>query len=68
MPLEPAAELLAPARRNRFAVGYFESWDVASLEGAIDDAEEPGTEGGRRAEVPEPTERREEGLLDHVIQ
>jgi len=39
MPLEPAAELLAYARRNGFAVGYFESWDVASLEGAIDAAE-----------------------------
>jgi len=26
MPLEPAAELLARAIRNRFAVGYFESW------------------------------------------
>jgi ketose-bisphosphate aldolase len=40
MPLEPAAELLAHARRKRFAVGYFESWDVASLEGVIDAAEE----------------------------
>ena len=40
MPLEPAAELLAHARRNRFAVGYFESWDVASLEGVIDAAEQ----------------------------
>jgi len=40
MPLEPAAELLDYARRNRFAVGYFESWDVASLEGVIDAAEQ----------------------------
>ena len=40
MPLEPAAELLACARRNGFAVGYFESWDVASLEGVIDAAEQ----------------------------
>jgi fructose/tagatose bisphosphate aldolase len=40
MSLEPAAELLAHARRNRFAVGYFESWDVASLEGVIDAAEQ----------------------------
>jgi fructose/tagatose bisphosphate aldolase len=39
MPLEPAAELLSYARRHRFAVGYFESWDVASLEGVIDAAE-----------------------------
>ncbi|MGD0896740.1 MAG: class II fructose-bisphosphate aldolase [Thermoguttaceae bacterium] len=40
MPLEPAAQLLTHARRNRFAVGYFESWDVASLEGVIDAAEQ----------------------------
>lgn len=40
MPLEPAPELLAHARRNRFAVGYFESWDMASLEGVIDAAEQ----------------------------
>ncbi len=40
MSLEAAVELLAYARRNRFAVGYFESWDVASLEGVIDAAEQ----------------------------
>ncbi len=39
MPLEPAAELLRFARQNQFAVGYFESWDIGSLEGAIDAAE-----------------------------
>jgi fructose/tagatose bisphosphate aldolase len=40
MPLVPATELLAHARRHRFAVGYFESWDLASLEGVIDAAEQ----------------------------
>jgi ketose-bisphosphate aldolase len=39
MPLESAAELLAGARRHGYALGYFESWDMASLEGAIDAAE-----------------------------
>ena len=33
MPLESAAELLTHARRHRYAVGYFESWDLASLGG-----------------------------------
>ncbi len=40
MPLEPAAELLMHARRNHYAVGYFESWDLGSLEGVIDAAEQ----------------------------
>lgn len=40
MPLEPAAELLAHARCQGYAVGYFESWDLASLEGVIDAAEQ----------------------------
>ncbi len=40
MPIEPVTELLAHARRNHYAVGYFESWDIASLEGVIDAAEQ----------------------------
>ena len=40
MPLEPVAELLAHAGRHRYAMGYFESWDLASLEGVIDAAEQ----------------------------
>lgn len=40
MPLEPATEILAHARRHHYAVGYFESWDLASLEGVIDAAEQ----------------------------
>ncbi len=40
MPLQSAVELLAHARKHRYAVGYFESWDLASLEGVIDAAEQ----------------------------
>jgi fructose/tagatose bisphosphate aldolase len=40
MPLEAAVELLSHARRGHYAVGYFESWDIASLEGVIDAAEQ----------------------------
>ncbi|MFZ1934966.1 MAG: class II fructose-bisphosphate aldolase [Thermoguttaceae bacterium] len=40
MPLEAADELLSHASRGRYAVGYFESWDIASLEGVIDAAEQ----------------------------
>jgi ketose-bisphosphate aldolase len=40
MPLESAVELLRHARRHHYAVGYFESWDLASLEGVIDAAEQ----------------------------
>jgi fructose/tagatose bisphosphate aldolase len=39
MALEPIAELMADARRHSYALGYFESWDLASLEGVIDAAE-----------------------------
>ena len=40
MPLVPAADLMSHALRHRYAVGYFESWDVASLQGVIDAAEQ----------------------------
>jgi len=40
MPLESAVELLGHAHRCGYAVGYFESWDLASLEGVIDAAEQ----------------------------
>jgi ketose-bisphosphate aldolase len=40
MPLESAVELLSHACRHNYAVGYFESWDMASLEGVIDAAEQ----------------------------
>ena len=40
MPLESAVELLSHAGRRHYAVGYFESWDLASLEGVIDAAEQ----------------------------
>jgi fructose/tagatose bisphosphate aldolase len=37
--LKPAAELIAGARQGRYALGYFESWDMASLAGVTDAAE-----------------------------
>ena len=40
MPLIPMRELLQDARRRRYAVGYFESWDQYSLEAVLEAAEE----------------------------
>ncbi len=40
--LVPFKELLAEARRNRYAVGYFEAWDIYSLEAVLAAAEEAG--------------------------
>lgn len=40
MPLVPVPDLLAHARANGYALGYFESWDSYSLEAAIEVAEE----------------------------
>jgi ketose-bisphosphate aldolase len=39
MSLEPVGEMMAAARRRRYAVGYFESWSIDSLYGVIDAAE-----------------------------
>ena len=39
MSLEPIGDLMGRAREGRYAVGYFESWNVGSLQGAIDAAE-----------------------------
>ncbi len=40
MALVPAKELLREARASGYAVGYFESWNLESLQGVIDAAEE----------------------------
>jgi len=40
MPLVPAAELLHSARVGGYALGYFESWNLESLHGVVDAAEE----------------------------
>lgn len=40
MPLSPAMELIARARAEGYALGYFESWNIESLQGVIDAAEE----------------------------
>ncbi len=39
MPLKPIPELLASARDRGYALGYFESWNLESLQGVIDAAE-----------------------------
>jgi len=43
MPLVPLPELLAHASKNKYAVGYFESWDVYSLQATIAAAEASGS-------------------------
>jgi len=39
MPLEPIGQLMDDARKGGYAVGYFESWNLESLQGTIDAAE-----------------------------
>jgi ketose-bisphosphate aldolase len=39
MPLEPLGTLMGNALKGRYAVGYFESWNLESLQGTIDAAE-----------------------------
>lgn len=39
MPLVPINQLLSSAARKHYAVGYFESWSIDSLQGVIDAAE-----------------------------
>jgi ketose-bisphosphate aldolase len=39
MPLRPVAELLEDAQARGYAVGYFESWNLESLQGVVDAAE-----------------------------
>src|ERR1035437_5956501 len=40
MSLRPAIELITRAKAGGYAVGYFESWNLESLQGVIDAAEE----------------------------
>lgn len=40
MPLVPAGKMMEVARDAGYAVGYFESWDLPSLQGVVDAAEE----------------------------
>lgn len=39
MPLEPVGALMSRARAGGYAVGYFESWNLESLQGVVDAAE-----------------------------
>jgi ketose-bisphosphate aldolase len=40
MPLQAIDQLMQNAQRNNYAVGYFESWNLESLQGVIDAAEQ----------------------------
>lgn len=40
MPLRPISQLLAEAQREKYALGYFESWNIESILGVIDAAEQ----------------------------
>jgi fructose/tagatose bisphosphate aldolase len=42
MSLMHPSQLFGVARARRFAIGFFESWDIASTQGVIDAAEEAG--------------------------
>lgn len=39
MSLEPVAKLMADARQRGYAIGYFENWNLESLQGVLDAAE-----------------------------
>ena len=39
MPLTPISELVRHAREHQYALGYFESWNIESLQGVLDAAE-----------------------------
>ena len=39
MPLEPIGPLIRLAVENGYAIGYFESWNLESLQGVVDAAE-----------------------------
>src|SRR5688572_27032351 len=40
MPVEPIPDMMRSALRGGYAVGYFESWNLESLQGVIDAAEQ----------------------------
>ena len=43
MSLWPISELIQHARENQYALGYFESWNLESLQGVLDAAEMTGS-------------------------
>jgi ketose-bisphosphate aldolase len=43
MSLWPISELIRHARKNQYALGYFESWNLESLQGVLDAAEMTGS-------------------------
>src|ERR1700744_4048057 len=43
MSLWPISELVQHARKHHYALGYFESWNLESLQGVLDAAEMTGS-------------------------
>jgi len=65
MPLVPFSQLMADAQRQGYAVGYFESWNLESLQGVIDAAEaaaSPVIVGFSGVNLPDPRRLSEERL------
>src|SRR5690348_6556343 len=40
MPLQPISDMISHAFKHHYAIGYFESWNLESLQGVIDAAEQ----------------------------
>jgi ketose-bisphosphate aldolase len=63
MPLEPVGAMMERATAGKYAVGYFESWNLESLQGVVDAAEETrspvilGFNGGFLSGPHRPSER-----------
>src|SRR5687768_1397023 len=65
MPLVPFAHLMADAERGGYAVGYFESWNLESLQAVLDAAEAAGSSvivGFSGVNLPDPRRRLPEHL------
>lgn len=65
MPLVPFAPLMEQAERQGYAVGYFESWNLESLQAVIDAAEamdSPVIVGFSGVNLPDPRRRLDERL------
>jgi fructose/tagatose bisphosphate aldolase len=65
MPLAPISQLVAAARAGAYALGYFESWNLESLQGVVDAAEatrSPTIIGFNGAFLSRPGRRAEERL------
>jgi len=69
MPLVPFGDMMRDAARERYAVGYFESWNLESLLAAADAAQalqSPVLLGFSGIYLPHPQRRTQEYLRDYV--